>query len=177
MTKEILLTIRIIVSFSLLLTACNKLGPKHPQSVQIAAQELRRIQALLEVGIDFEKYDFQVREANVAVSEASAELPNGELRKELNATIEAYRDAHSVWAYQNDNSARLMQDSPLGNAMIAKYSLQTYEMYPSSNTAESNVVLMPSAENPLYANVSEARSKMWHIAREHLERVNELLKT
>jgi hypothetical protein len=182
MAKKVHLTLSVLILLIFPFVACNRLWNRHPPSAVAAAKQLRELQSNLDVGVDFESYDKLLRAANLAVAESSAELPNGELKKELNATIEAYRDAHSIWKYQRANATqRLLQDSSLGQAVIGKYAIQTHEMYPRLSNAQPGkpseaVIADGSNPNPLYADVGEARSKVWLEAMTHLERVNELLK-
>jgi hypothetical protein len=132
-----------------------------------AAKALRKLQANIQVGVGFEEYDQLVTEANVTVSEASAVLQDGELKQELNAAIDAYRDVRSIWVYQRSHGTELRQDDALGQRLISKYSLKTTKAF--SDRADPSI-------NPPYADVDEARIEMWDVARKHLERVNVLLR-
>jgi hypothetical protein len=68
-----------------------------PPSVEQALRALRKIAGAIEVGVNHLQYSALVIDAKSAVDEALASLPDGELKEELKAAMEAYTDAGTVW--------------------------------------------------------------------------------
>ncbi len=156
MIKKNQLTLAALVMLSL--NACASLSNKQDPAVSDAIKALRRIEAAVQVGVNFQQYGQLLIEAKSQVNEASAKLPDGELKRELNEAMEAYVDAGRVWN-NKIQGYMILADSEPGKTVIPKYSLRT--------TTESR--------GRQEANADEAIQVIWRVAKEHLERAAALI--
>ncbi len=85
----------VVAAFCLLTAACG-LSAKQ-QAANDALDALGKIQAALKVKVLYPDYSRLVIEAQAKVDKASSLLPNGELKTELSATMDAYKDAKWAW--------------------------------------------------------------------------------
>jgi hypothetical protein len=121
------------------------------QAANEALKALRKIEAATQVGVKFEQYQEFVTEAKAQMNEASARLPEGDLKRELTTTMDAYFDAGQVWGKKVEGFDRLYPNSDLGNMLEAKYSL------PEDMANDA------------------AMQALWGIAGTHLQRASSLL--
>src|SRR4051794_39931011 len=82
-----------ILLLLLLVTAC---ASNEKRDNALAA--LRKIDAATQVGTQFQQYNALVIDAKTQVN--SLDLSDGELKQEINAAMQAYADANTVWAAQ-----------------------------------------------------------------------------
>ena len=61
---------------------------------------LGRVEASVEVGVNYQRYTDLVIDAKAESNEAMRLLPSGELKTNLSDAIEAYQDAGMVWKYK-----------------------------------------------------------------------------
>ena len=69
--------------------------PSHPASDAVKA--LRKLEAASQVAASREQFGALVIDAKAAVNTANRSLPDGELKRELNAAVLAYADALEIW--------------------------------------------------------------------------------
>jgi hypothetical protein len=146
--KQTLLIILLVATN--LLTACNGLSSKQQTSAEDAMKALRKLGAATQVGVNYQQYGLLVIDAQAQVNDALAVLPEGELKKEMNAAMEAYVDAGEVWQAKIRG---VLLDS--NSALIPKYSLKIDKW----GTVSPIDKLQP----------------IWEIARMHSDRASSLL--
>lgn len=93
-----------LVAAACLLTAACGLSAKQ-QAANDALDALGRIDAALEVRVVYPDYSRLVAEAQAKVDKASTLLPDGEVKTELNAAMQAYKDAKWAWEISNQAPA------------------------------------------------------------------------
>jgi predicted small secreted protein len=142
----------IVALAGFLLTACN--SASHA-AAKDALQALRKIEAATQAGVSYMNYQPLVIDAQAKVNEASAKLPDGELKKELSTAMEAYVDAGRAWSkFANDDY--LSRNSELGKSLAAKYPIDI------------------STENPAVQR-SPVLSTIWEVAKSHVDKASKLL--
>lgn len=134
MKKTSLLIIALV-----LLTGCNS---KQKEATAKAVESLKKVQAGTQVGVNYSNYGQLLIDAKAKVNEASTLLPNGKLKDELNATMDAYQDAGQVWnekIQQHD----LYSGFGIGQGLIEKYSIPTTDAAykPAGLTASSDLAM------------------------------------
>jgi hypothetical protein len=146
-----------------LLAACGGLSSKQRTAASDSLKALKKIEAATQVGVNYQQYGQLVIEAKAQVNEALSVLSDGELKKELDATMDAYADAGQAWGVKISGHGILKQNEEPGKTLISKYSLK----------AE-----VPSIAKSLGAIVhsDDALQVIWGEARKHLERASSLLK-
>lgn len=128
-----LLLIIFILSF---LAGCNQSSGGQQAKVKIppspavieAIKALRKIEAATQVSVNYLQYSQLVIDAKAQVNEASATLPDGELKNEINASMDAYADVALVWREQVQGSRNLYGDLEPGRTLIPKYSLKSADV-------------------------------------------------
>lgn len=161
--------ITVIAAVLCWLTACGGLLTQQKTTANEAIMALRKLEAASQLKTSqYREYSQLVIEAKARVNQAAALLPDGELKNELNATMEAYGDAATAWAAMLGNNY-LRADREPGKTLGPKYSLNLN----GSSIAASN--LMDSLErmnNPNYENPATRAdlSKIWAVAKTHLDR-------
>jgi ABC-type glycerol-3-phosphate transport system substrate-binding protein len=98
--------------------------PTSPLAAVEAVKALRKIEAATQVSVNYFQYSQLVVDAKAQVNEASATLPDGELKKEINAAMDAYADVGLIWREQVEGARNLYVDLPPGKTLIPKYSLE-----------------------------------------------------
>jgi hypothetical protein len=140
------------------LTACGGLSSKQQASADEAMKALRKLGAATQVGVNYQQYGSLVIDAQAQVNDALAVLPEGELKKEMNAAMEAYADAGQVWSKKIADRG-IYSDSEPGMTLIPKYSLRTEKAYSGSMRADPD----------------DALQTIWGAARRHLDKASSLL--
>ncbi|MFN2453473.1 MAG: hypothetical protein ABR577_04570 [Pyrinomonadaceae bacterium] len=84
----------IAITFGLLMSACK---PSAKQQAAPALDALQKIQAALKIKTSYQDYSQLMTDAQFQVDKASSLLPDGELKKELKASLDAYSDAKWAW--------------------------------------------------------------------------------
>src|SRR5262249_3403501 len=73
------------------------LTEKQKAAAADAIKALGRIEAAVQVGVNFQQYGQLVIDAKAAVNEAKRTLPAGKLLASLSMCMVAYQDANTVW--------------------------------------------------------------------------------
>jgi hypothetical protein len=166
-----------------LVSACGGLSSQQQTSANDALKALKKVQAATQVGVNYPQYNQLVIEAQAAVNDASVKLPDGDLKKELQATIEAYADAGEGWS-----KCKLSDETEIGRLKLLslknaagddtgqrlrrKYHIKTYmeDLFNKS---------MPDSGNgPLVIDSLEQHmmlTAIWAEAEKHLNRAASLL--
>lgn len=77
-----------------------KLTEKQKAAAADAIKALGRIEAAVEVGVNFQQYSQLLIDAKPVVNEAERMLPVGEMVKDLTENMNAYKDAREVWSHK-----------------------------------------------------------------------------
>ncbi|PYS93971.1 MAG: hypothetical protein DMF64_03000 [Acidobacteria bacterium] len=155
-----------------LLTACSGLSNKQKTAASEAVSALKKIQAATQVGVNYQQYGMLVIEAKDKVNTAHAMLPEGQLKTELDAAMDAYTDAAQAWSIKfREFSTYLYAGEEPGKTLIPKYALKTFEHKRSVLNASGNIIRiddqasLPDAALPL----------IWAAANMHVDRASSLL--
>jgi hypothetical protein len=108
-----------------------------------ALTSLRKIEAATQAGVSYMNYQPLVIEAQAKVNEASAKLPDGELKTELQGAISAYADAGRAWSYYSQGKV-LRNDTEPGRTLTAKYGLTVFGYSHESKEVLSTIWLVAS---------------------------------
>jgi hypothetical protein len=146
----------------ILLAACGGLSSKQRSAAEEAIKSLRKISASTQVGVNYQQYGVLIIDAQAQVNEALAVLPDGELKNEMNATMESYADASQVWGakIKSGTDEIFTESHPRTTVIIPKYSL------PASDYGSSGKSI----------NGNQALKIIWDVANKHLDRASTLLK-
>lgn len=150
--------IAFIITTYLLLAACGGLSSKQQASADDAMKALRKLGAATQVGVNYQQYGSLVIDAQAEVNGALAVLPDGELKKEMNAAMEAYADASQVWSKKIAERG-IYQDEEPGKTVIPKYSLKTEKTFPGEL---------------IKTDPDDALQAIWAAARLHLDKASSL---
>ena len=126
-----------------------------PQAVVDAIKSLRRMESATEIGISNQEYSSRMIDLKGDVDEALAQLPEGELRKELTLAIEAYTDALVVWNY--------------------KYAFLTADEEPGQSWAKKYPNIVSEIEGVNFVGRATAVPAIWVAAGEHVKRASALI--
>jgi hypothetical protein len=142
-----------------LMTACGGgLSSEQRGAANDALKALRKVEAATQVGVNYQQYGQLAIDAKAAVNQAVAALPDGELKSEIVAAMEAYADAGDAWgAAIND---KLYSGSKLAGDLKQKYDFD----YQRANAALSKDDLK-----------SLMLSTIWGTARDRLNKATSLL--
>src|SRR5215213_162666 len=134
-------------------------------TVNDALKALRKVDgAVTQVGVNFDKYNTLLIEAQAQVNEALRVLPDGELKRELQAAMEGYNDAGQVWYQKINGTVTLWANDAGSRALMQKYHIQ-----PSPVRFYTGVIV----GNGIDAEVAQQR--IWIEARKHFLRASSLV--
>lgn len=138
--------------------SCSEVSPKQRVAADEALKALRKIVAATQVGVNYMKYGSLVIDAQAEVNEVLPVLPDGDLKKEMSAAIEAYADAAQVWSAKISGELPWDLLSPvddgLGKILIPKYNL----------TPSLGIAVPPES----------AVQQIWAIGRKHVDTASKL---
>jgi hypothetical protein len=134
-------------------TATPKPTP-HPAAVA-ALKSLRKMAGAAQMGINFQEYSSRIIDAKADVDESLAQLPNGEVKKEIALALQAYVDAKTIW---NDAAT---SDSVFTFLEPAKTLQRKYKI--------------PERQKGTATDKSVALSTIWSAASKHIERASKVL--
>ena len=149
------------------------------QDAANAVRQLDRARVAVFVKAPRNEYDLVLDTARRGVTEKLPLFPDGPLKQEIVAALEAYNDAGKVWERQ-DNS-----DSPVAKdelpAIWAKYDLtkRLADAPPAPTPPPAGVMPAPQTNVPpeSFSQFAPpaARALIWQTAEEHLNKAKELL--
>jgi hypothetical protein len=144
----------VVVLFSVsVLTSCG-LSSEQKLSADGAMGALRKLESSAQVGVSYMNYGPLLIEANAKVNEASAKLPDGELKNELKLAIDAYERAGSLWT-------RTLN--------WGEYALD--DVRPALTEEDQNKYSLGLSA----VSRSEAMSTLWKAGSKHIARASQLL--
>jgi hypothetical protein len=132
------------------------------KAVAEALTALGRIEAAVQVGVNFQQYGQLVDDAQAAVNEAARTLKDGQIVTQLIAAMGAYGDAGTVWNFKIQYPNLKLSKDTYG-AMISRYNLPLPKVNP-----------YPLIETPSYeyqsteADPDLALQIIWHVGAEKL---------
>jgi hypothetical protein len=137
-----------------------------------AVKALRKVEAATQVNPTYEQYNQLVLEAKAQVNEASAKMPDGEAKTELNKAMEAYVDAGTAWRASLRDTLR--GDREPGKTLSTKYGLNLGGG-PEAAWTEYNEGLA-KLRDPNYESEHRKRvlTQVWSQAKAHLDRAAKL---
>ncbi len=134
-------------------TATPKPTP-HPAAVA-ALKSLRKMAGAAQMGINFQEYSSRIIDAKADVDESLAQLPDGEVKKEIALALQAYVDAKTIW---ND-------------AATSDY---VFTMYEPAKTLQRKYKI-PERQKGTMTDKTVALSTIWSVASKHIERASKVL--
>ncbi len=133
----------------------------HPAALA-ALKSLRKIAGATEIGINVQDYGSRLIDTKADIDEQLAQLPEGEVKKEIQLALQAYVDAHSIW------SASAEYDFVLVKAATADI-LKKYNIPTKQNADDKKYNIPPSANKHLALNL------IWKAGDNHIEKATKLM--
>lgn len=134
----------VCVLLPLLFSCCSRASAKQTEAVESALKSLGKLKAATEVGVNVQQYGQLLIEAKAAVNQAVELLPDGELKKTLNDSMQAYQDAHTFWT--SHIAGGLSSYSGVGPSLMDKYKLESSSFTFGANVNEGLTVIWNAAE-------------------------------
>jgi hypothetical protein len=110
-----------------------------------AIKALARIEAAVQVGVNFPKYTELVIDAKAAVNEADLHLPDCELLTKLDECMQAYGDAASAWSHKIQWQKRGIMVGGTCGELIDRYELPLNEKGRASEDVAMQVIWQVAA--------------------------------
>ncbi len=162
MYKRTILALTISLAIIFVLTSCGESKEKTEQknAANNALKALRKLTAATEVGVSPIQYQQMLIDMRAEVNETLSVLPNGELKTEISAAADAYKDASTIWqasivAKQNNLTLSILLDS---------YRLDDGKTIPEKYGKSGD-----------YYSEDAATSTIWKVAKEHVIRASKLI--
>lgn len=102
-----------------LLAGCGKLSAKQKTATNEAIEALGKLKAATQIGVNFQQYGSLLIEAKAKVNSAAEILPDGELKKSLEDSVQAYADAHTYWGTKINHDYTV--EDRIKNVLVEKY--------------------------------------------------------
>lgn len=150
-----IITLASLTAFVLTTACLGHLSSQQRTAAEDSLKSLRKLDAGMRVGVSYTQYGSLVVEAQAKTDEALVALPNGDLKREIKAAMEAYADALAAWNHKLNPG---------------RYSLGSNEILPSYRQK------YPELGSYTY-EYDELIVKLGEIAHKHLDRATSLLQT
>lgn len=149
-----------------------------------AVRSLRKLASAAEIGVTYRDYSSRLIDVKSEVDEALAQMPDGDLKKEVAAAMEAYGDAGQAWSRTLGGGGRYTEASlypdsdPWAVVMQLKYEIPVEATEPMKGVPDYLLkTAPPGALKPVrYMRQSVILSTMWGAARKHIEQAEVLMK-
>jgi hypothetical protein len=153
-----------------LLTACGGLSSKQKTAASDTLKALRKIDAASQVGTSYQQYRLMMIDAQAAMSEASASIPDGELKNELSKAVEADSDALIAWEASNEmeKNGGSTFSGRLEISAKSKDGQPLHEKYKIDFERKDRLMLGTYS-------LDVALPAIWKVAKEHVDRASKLL--
>ena len=145
------------IFLTILVVGCGGLSSKQRSAADESVKALRKIAAATEVGVNYQTYGQLLIDAKAKVNEAKDVLLDGDLKTEMNAAMDSYGDAATVWGTKIQNQGYFYEIGET-KPITDKYKLQEI------------------AKNNLLIDGDIVIKIIWAEARTHLEKADTLLK-
>jgi hypothetical protein len=100
---------------------------KEQENFQEALKLLRKLASATGTGINYTEYNTRVIDTNAEVSEFLINIPDGYIKDEIRASLQAFTDARDAWSWSITNrSGDMFPDYEPGKSLQKKYNVQTY---------------------------------------------------
>jgi hypothetical protein len=101
---------------------------KENEFVTQALRSLRKLVSATGSGIDYAEYDKRVIDANAEIGELLIKIPEGFVKTEIKASLEAFTEARDAWSWGITNrSGNMLPDSEPAKSLQKKYNVPTYQ--------------------------------------------------
>ena len=141
------------------------------QDAANAVRQLDRVRVAVFVKAPRNEYDLVLDTARRAVKEKLPLVPEGALKQEITAALDAYQDAGQVWAQQDDEAQKNKDLTAVWTKYDLTKRLAAAPPAPTPSPTTSGVMPAPSSS----AEAVNARTLIWQTAEEHLNKAKELL--
>jgi predicted Zn finger-like uncharacterized protein len=121
-----------------------------------AVAAMGKIEAAIEIGVNYQKYTSTLADVNAAVNEADRSLAGSPITLELNAAMQAYKDVAEIWSFK-------IQYSSIGSTISKQFHAEIIERYADSLPKEEEI------------DTDVAMQLMWLVAGKRIERARSLL--
>jgi hypothetical protein len=121
-----------------------------------AVAALSKIEAAIEVGVNFQKYTSTLADTNAAVNEAERTLEGFPITFELNAAMQAYKDVAEIWKFK-------IEYSNIASKISKKFHTEIIERYGDSLPKEEEV------------DTDLAMQLIWRVASKRIHQARSLL--
>lgn len=112
----------LVLSLAALGLGCQRAGEAEARE---AVKALLKIQAAHQAGVSYMNYQTLLIEAQAKVNEASAKMPDGDLKRQMQGAMEAYVDAGKLWERKVRGHSYLYSEMEPGKTLIPKYRFAT----------------------------------------------------
>jgi hypothetical protein len=168
--------------------ACGSLPSKQKTTAENALKALQKLEAATEIGVNYQVYQPMLIEAKTQVNEVNNNLPDGELKSELSAAMDAYADAGDAWdAFirngKGDEEERFLQlnnpepGMPITESQTTARRLrEKYKLQTTADIASSLTGILPDYEGTHVALIkSKTIPVIWNVAKGHVNSASKLL--
>ncbi len=97
----------------------------HP-AAQAALKSLRKLASAAETGVNYQDYGSRIIDAKADIDEQLAELPEGEMKQEIQKALDAYVDAKTVWSTAATRDFVMTEFEP-AKGILLKYKVPKVE--------------------------------------------------
>jgi hypothetical protein len=167
----------------ILISSCSKdpnaLSADAKSAARKSLDALQKLKASSDVGVNKMQYGNLLIEAKAAVNQAVPKLPDNELKKEIQAAMEAYADVSEAWdAFEGEELLNIKdfgqltpnkRGQEIGVLLRNKYKLKVYPVKLYGKQVSEDKALF------IYLNKSETLSTIWQEAEKHLNRAESLM--
>ncbi|MDX6498994.1 MAG: hypothetical protein QOG23_2254 [Blastocatellia bacterium] len=160
----------VVLLFTFGLVACSDNSAKQKAVATDALKALRKMDTATDVGVSYMQYGPMLIEAKTSVNDALSGLPDGQLKDELNAAIEAYSDANTLWRLTNNEGIKL--SGPLeGTVTVPSSAEQIVKKYHVPDIFGT----VHDEGNAGVVSKQSALSAIWKVARSHIDTASSLI--
>jgi len=168
----------LVAALCLLIAAC---GSAERQATGDALDALGKIDAALKVKVVYADYGRLVADAQAKVDKTSSLLSDGELKAELNAAIDAYKDAKWAWEISNQAPAPAFgnRDSFLLAAGLQDIKALSFDRKSQTKAREllRKYTIVSGSESDTrltLISTDDVLQAVWKAAHKHIERAESL---
>ena len=166
----------LILFSAFLIVGYNKLSSNQRDAGDKSLEALQKVKASTEVGVNNATYAQLLINAKARTNNADEVLPTDELKRELDAAMDAYADAMQVWnekAQKTYLDGFIYKDKACGStgiALIPKYSLPTKKNFNSKGEKTAAGIVCGDG-----IDADIAIKLIWSAGETHLKKASELL--
>ena len=137
--------------------SASSLNEQQLASAKEAIAALSKIEAAIEIGVNYQKYTSLLADLNAVINEAERSLPESVLSSELNSTMQAYKDVAELWSFK-------IQYQNIGSEISKEFHSEIIERYADSLPKKDKI------------DTDLAMQMIWHGASTKIERARILLR-